>query len=121
MQDALSTQPRERRRSPRKQTHDRRFWHPAPGKILDATPRGMSVQTKRKLEVGETYTFRTRYESQSLRIPGIVMWSRLETTSPNGTGKPLTFYRAGILLADGLGGAAEEFLLGHGGRKPRSS
>lgn len=106
-----SSRPEDRRSDERQSSSDRRFWHPTPGQITDVSATGMAVQTKMRLEVGRTYTFKARFGSTLLQIPAIVRWSRLEISKLADTGQ-LAYYQSGLFFPDSLDQSASAFLMG---------
>ena len=75
--------------------------------LLELSPLGLSIETRRPLRVGDTHRLRLRHKDGTAELNGKVCWRRLLVTSEGRSGGSETHYRAGFSLeGDGLMSAA---------------
>ena len=71
--------------------------------LLELSPIGMSIETRRRLAVGEVLRLTLHHKDGTTRLEGEVRWSRLHLTSQTAEDGSRPRYRAGLSLSgDGL-------------------
>ena len=90
---------RERRRGSRRPVAYVRCWSPTPGIILNASRRGVAIESFRPFERGESVFLTGDFPGEAQRLPGSVRWCRQIATA-GGSKSPV--YQVGIALARSL-------------------
>ena len=90
---------RERRRGSRRAVASLRCWSPTPGIILNASRRGVAVESFRPFEQGESVFLTVGFPGDVQRLPGSVRWCRRIATG--GVSKS-PVYQVGIALEQPL-------------------
>lgn len=67
-------------------------------KIIDMSLDGLSIETDRKLDVGEEYILHLGYEGRTLSITGSITWSTVKHSESTNEGDACHIYRSGMRL-----------------------
>lgn len=73
---------------------------PVFGRVIEASERGLRLESPSPLVPGSAYVFRLSYGSRFLELPGRVVWSRLDRFEGTRRG-PRAIFHAGIELEPG--------------------
>lgn len=65
-------------------------------KILDISIGGLSLQTEKRLNIGNEYTLKIDSKKKALTVKGIVVWSVLNNSIKDSKGNIVPIYTAGI-------------------------
>lgn len=92
----------ERRRFARQGISDLQLQLPVAGRVLNASVRGLAVETSVSLQLGWSYAFRMISGTRVIRIPGKVRWCRLVSTRRGTGGEVVPVYRMGIAMTGSI-------------------
>ena len=68
--------------------------------IIDISPKGISLQAPRRLNIGEEYNLKLRSNRKALSINGIVLWSKINGIHDGVNGDVIPVYIAGLEFID---------------------
>jgi Tfp pilus assembly protein PilZ len=69
-------------------------------KILDISIGGLSLQTEKRLNIGNEYTLKIDSKEKLFSVKGIVVWSVLNNSIKNSKGNIVPIYTAGLKFTD---------------------